>query len=140
MDIAGSTCGALLPTGNLIDTIDGVKVTCIDNGMAVVVLRPADLGRTGYEKPDELNADAPLKAKLEKIRLQAGQMMNLGDVAKKVVPKMSLIAAPRAGGTRFDFKFRLRYGLDAQTPASIVYDYYNPEQQVTVKPVRFGVR
>src|SRR5207244_238051 len=104
-DIAGSACGALLPTGNLIDIIDGVKVTCIDNGMAAVVLRAADLGKTGYETPAELNADATLKAKLEKIRLQAGLMMHLGNVAAKVVPKMSMIAAPCSGGLIHTGKF-----------------------------------
>lgn len=97
-DTAGSACGSLLPTGHRTDTIDGVRVTCIDNGMPVVLLRAADLGRTGYETPDQLNADAELKARLERIRLAAGPRMNLGDVAKKVVPKMALIAPPRAGG------------------------------------------
>ena len=97
-DTAGSACGELLPTGKLVDVVDGVRVTCIDNGMPVVLLRAADLGRTGHESPDALNADAELKARLESIRLQAGPMMKLGDVAKKVVPKMSLIAAPVADG------------------------------------------
>jgi 4-oxalomesaconate tautomerase len=99
LETAGSVCGKLLPTGRVVDTIDGVPVTCIDNGMPVVVIRAADLGRTGYESRDALNADAELKARLEAIRLQAGPAMNLGDVKKKVVPKMSLIAPPRAGGS-----------------------------------------
>jgi len=98
LDTAGSACGELLPTGHLRDTIDGVEVTCLDNGMPVVVLRAADLGVTGYESPAELNANAALKARLERIRLEAGPLMQLGDVTKKVVPKMSLIAPPRAGG------------------------------------------
>jgi 4-oxalomesaconate tautomerase len=98
LDVAGSNCGALLPTGNAIDTFEGVKVTCIDNGMPVVVLRAGDLGKTGYESPEELEADVELKRRVEAIRLVAGKAMNLGDVAKKTVPKMSLIAPPRAGG------------------------------------------
>lgn len=98
MDTAGSACGALLPTGNLIDLIDGVQLTCIDNGMPVVVLRAADLGRTGYESRDELNSDEELKGRLEHIRLQLGPKMNLGEVSGKVVPKMSLIAPAIAGG------------------------------------------
>ncbi|MEN9636093.1 MAG: hypothetical protein RL077_4497 [Verrucomicrobiota bacterium] len=97
-DTAGSACGELLPTGNLVDVIEGIRVTCIDNGMPVVLLRAADLGRTGYETPAQLNADAELKARLERIRLAVGPMMKLGDVAAKVVPKMSLIAPPIAGG------------------------------------------
>lgn len=97
-DTAGSSCGALLPTGNAVDVIDGVAVTCIDNGMPVVVLRAADVGATGLESRDELDADAVLKAKLESIRLKAGPLMNLGDVAAKSVPKMSLVSAPSNGG------------------------------------------
>jgi len=97
-DTAGSACGKLLPTGHLVDVIDGIRVTCIDNGMPVVLLRAADLARTGYERPEELNADAELKARLERIRLLAGPLMGLGEVGAKVVPKLSLIAAPTAGG------------------------------------------
>ncbi len=99
LDTAGSVCGKLLPTGRCIDTFDGVPVTCIDNGMPVVVIRASDVGRTGYESRDALNADAPLKARLESIRRQAGLAMNLGDVTKKVVPKVSLIALPQADGS-----------------------------------------
>ena len=98
LDIAGSVCGTLLPTGNRIDVVDGIEVTCVDNGMPVVCLRAADLDITGYETPEALDADETLKSRLESIRLQIGPKMNLGDVAKKVVPKMSLISAPRAGG------------------------------------------
>ena len=97
-DAAGSTCGALLPTGNAADAIDGVEVTCIDNGMPVVVLRAADMGISGYESRDDLEANAGLKERLESIRLQAGPLMNLGDVRDKSVPKMTLAAPPRAGG------------------------------------------
>ena len=97
-DTAGSFCGALLPTGNPIDVIDGVDCTLMDNGMPVVAMRAADLGRTGYETRDELNADEELKAHLEAIRLQAGHLMNLGDVTDNVVPKMFLLAPPKAGG------------------------------------------
>ncbi|MEQ8349637.1 MAG: 4-oxalomesaconate tautomerase [Sneathiellaceae bacterium] len=98
LDVAGSTCGALLPTGQVRDEIDGVAVTCIDNGMPVVVIRADALGRTGYESRDALNQDADLKARLEAIRLKAGPLMGLGDVTDKVVPKMSLLAPPRNGG------------------------------------------
>lgn len=97
-DIAGSSCGALLPSGRASDLIDGVAVTCIDNGMPVVLLRAADLGRSGYESREQLDADQQLKQRLESIRLQAGPLMNLGDVSQRSVPKMTLLAAPRAGG------------------------------------------
>jgi 4-oxalomesaconate tautomerase len=98
LETAGSVCGSLLPTGRLVDRFDGVDVTCIDNGMPVVVMAAEALGVTGYETRDELNANAALKQKIESIRLQAGPAMNLGDVAKKVVPKMCLVAHPNAGG------------------------------------------
>jgi 4-oxalomesaconate tautomerase len=98
LDIAGSVCKSLLPTGHVIDEIDGVPVTCIDNGMPVVVLAASAFGKTGYESRDQLNADSELKRRLEIVRLKAGQMMGLGDVAAKVVPKMTLVSAPRHGG------------------------------------------
>jgi 4-oxalomesaconate tautomerase len=98
LETAGSVCGSLLPTGQLVDIFDGVDVTCIDNGMPVVVMAAAALGVTGYETRDELNANLALKQRIEFIRLQAGRAMNLGDVAKQVVPKMCLVAEPRAGG------------------------------------------
>lgn len=97
-DTAGSSCGALLPTGNVVDEFDGVPVTCIDNGMPVVVLRARDLGVRGDESRADLDADAALKERLESIRLQAGPRMGLGDVRDKSVPKMTLVSAPANGG------------------------------------------
>ncbi|CDZ29719.1 4-oxalomesaconate tautomerase [Neorhizobium galegae] len=97
-DTAGSSCGALLPTGNSVDVIDGIACTLIDNGMPCVVMRGDVLGITGSESPKALEANQELRAKLEAIRLKAGPMMNLGDVTKKSVPKMTMVSAPRAGG------------------------------------------
>jgi 4-oxalomesaconate tautomerase len=97
-DIAGSSCGALLPTGRPVDRIGGIDVTLIDNGMPSVVLRAADVGITGYEDRATLDSDDALKARIEAIRLEAGPMMNLGDVTEKSVPKMMLVAAPVQGG------------------------------------------
>ena len=97
-DIAGASCGALLPTGNARDRINDVWVTCIDNGMPTVLIRASDLGVTGYESCGMLDADTVLKQRLEAIRLQAGPLMKLGDVAQRTVPKMVLIAPPVAGG------------------------------------------
>ncbi|WP_460450215.1 4-oxalomesaconate tautomerase [Alsobacter sp. SYSU BS001988] len=98
LDAAGSVCGALLPTGRAVDHVAGVDVTLIDNGMPVIVLAAASVGRTGRESRDELDRDAALKARLEEIRLAAGPLMNLGDVSRKVVPKIALVSPPRAGG------------------------------------------
>ena len=98
LDTAGSVCGALLPTGNIVDEVDGIQLTCIDNGMPVVAMRALDFGIEGSETIAELEANEDLKAKLENIRLQVGPMMNLGDVAGKTVPKMTLLSKPTSGG------------------------------------------
>ncbi len=97
-ETAGSSCGALLPSGNIVDVIDGVDVTMIDNGMPCVVMRAGDLGIAGDEAPSVLEADEALRKRLEAIRLKAGPMMNLGDVAEKSVPKMTMVSKARAGG------------------------------------------
>jgi 4-oxalomesaconate tautomerase len=97
-DTAGSSCGALLPSGNAVDIVNGVAVTLIDNGMPCVVMKAADVGITGYEDRDNLDANIELKAKIEAIRLAVGERMNLGDVTEKSVPKMMLVAPPKNGG------------------------------------------
>ncbi len=98
LDVAGAICGALLPTGNVIDVIDDIEVTCVDNGMPVIVVRAEDLGVSGYESPDELNANDALRQRIESLRLQAGPQMNLGDVSAKAVPKISLVSPALHGG------------------------------------------
>lgn len=121
-DVAGSSCGALLPTGNVVDQFDGVSVTCIDNGMPVVLLRAADLGKSGYETPAELEGDDALRNRVEAIRLEAGPVMNLGDVSDKTVPKMCLIAAPQAGGvvsTRTFIPHRVHQSIGVLGAASV---------------------
>jgi 4-oxalomesaconate tautomerase len=108
LDTAGSVCAGLLPTGNVKDTVrvegEGfaafeIEVTCIDNGMPLVMLRAADIGRTGYESVADLNADIALKTQLEALRLKVSLHMGLGDVKAKNYPKMTLIAAPQNGGS-----------------------------------------
>jgi 4-oxalomesaconate tautomerase len=96
-DTAGSSCGALLPTGNATDLINGTEVTLIDNGMPCVLLRAADMSISGTETPAELEANQTLRQKLESIRLAAGPLMNLGDVTDKSVPKMTLLSPPVNG-------------------------------------------
>ena len=99
LDVAGSSCGSLLPTGSPIDRIAGLELTCIDNGMPVVLMRAADLGKRGDESPEALESDAALKARIEELRLTVGPRMNLGDVARKTVPKMCLVSPARRAGT-----------------------------------------
>lgn len=98
-DIAGSSCGALFPTGHRTDAVLGTSVTCIDNGMPVVILDGADFGLDGTETPQDLEANAALCTRVEAIRLAVGPLMNLGDVAKKTVPKMTLVSPAAQGGT-----------------------------------------
>ena len=95
----GSTAGALLPTGHVTDVIAGVTVTCVDNGMPVVVVPAAEFGRSGYETVAELEADDDLRRGVRALQLAAGRAMGLGDVSAASVPKISLVAAPAAGGT-----------------------------------------
>ena len=97
-DLAGSACGALLPTGAVTNDYDGVTVTCVDNGMPVVVLRADDFGMNGVETPNELNANEDLKTRIESIRLQAGRDMGLDDVRAKAVPKMCLVSPAQHAG------------------------------------------
>ena len=97
-DTAGSSCGLLLPSGQAKDTINGVDVTMIDNGMPCVVLRAEDIGITGHETPAELEGKTELRQKLETLRLACGPLMNLGDVTKKTVPKMTMVSRAQNGG------------------------------------------
>ena len=96
---AGSATGSLLPTGRVRDLIDGVEVTCVDNGMPVVVARAADLGISGSESPGALASDDELTARVQSLRIAAGKLMGLGEVSSLSVPKTTLVSAPRDGGT-----------------------------------------
>jgi 2-methylaconitate cis-trans-isomerase PrpF len=98
LDVVGSKTGTMFATGNRIDVIDGVEVTCIDVAMPMMIARAADFGLTGHETVGELNDNKALFAKMEAIRLKAGALMGMGDVTKSVTPKIGLIAPPRGNG------------------------------------------
>ena len=98
LDTEGATCGALLPTGNALDVVDGIEMTCIDNGMPVVLLRATDFDISGYETKSELDDNTVLKQKIEDIRLKIGHKMGLGDVSAQSIPKMCLISPPQYPG------------------------------------------
>jgi len=98
LGVVGSKTGAMFPTGNRIDVIDGVEVTCIDVAMPMMIARAADFGVTGYETVEALNENKDLFARMEAIRLKAGEMMGMGDVTKSVTPKIGLIAPPKGNG------------------------------------------
>ena len=100
MGTVGTTCGALLPTGNARDIIDGVEVTLLDVAMPLMILRAADLGLRGDETREDIDGNADLLARIEAIRCKAGPMMGLGaDVSGSVTPKVGLVSAPVAGGS-----------------------------------------
>jgi 2-methylaconitate cis-trans-isomerase PrpF len=99
LDAAGAKTGRLLPTGNVLDWIGDVEVSCIDMAMPMVLLRAGDLGKTGHEHPAELDGDLAFLARLEAIRRKAGAAMGMGDVAERVIPKPVLLSSPRSGGT-----------------------------------------
>lgn len=144
LDVAGSSCGALLPTGNAVDRAGGVEVTCIDNGMPVVLIAAEDLGKTGYESPAELEADEALKQQLETLRLELGGLMNLGDVSAKTVPKMSLVAPARHGGviaTRTFIPHRVHEAIGVLGAASVATACLIPGsvgQRVSGRPAEWG--
>ncbi len=129
LEVAGSSCGALLPTGAAIDKVQGVELTCIDNGMPVVILNAADFGKTGLESPAELESDPELKRRIEAIRLEIGPRMNLGDVTKKTVPKMCLVSPAQHGGavaTRTFIPHRVHESIGVLGAASVAAACFLP--------------
>lgn len=98
LETAGSVCGSLFPTGQHAERVNGVEITCIDNGMPVILLRAADFGFTGHESCAEIEASSEALARVEAIRLEAGRRMGLGDISAAVIPKMCLVSEPANGG------------------------------------------
>jgi 4-oxalomesaconate tautomerase len=94
----GSLTGSLLPTGNVRDSIAGIDVTCVDNGMPVVLAAAESFGLTGTESVEELAADTRLLDAIDALRIKAGALMGLRDVATAPVPKTVLISPPTDGG------------------------------------------
>jgi len=96
LDAWGSVTGSLFPTGRRIDLIEGLQASCIDAAMPLVIVRARDLGLSGREVPEELDANRPLLERIEALRRAAGRAMGLGDVSASVVPK-PVIASPGDG-------------------------------------------
>ena len=139
LDAVGAMTGRLLPTGNIVDTIDGVRVSCVDMAMPIVVMSAHDFGKTGAETPEELEADRDMFARIAAIRLQAGRMMGLGDVSRSVIPKPVLVSEPRAGGSITSRYFTpltchrshaatgaLAVGVAAMLPGSVAHRFAAP--------------
>lgn len=118
----GLQAKAVLPTGRLRDELDGHDVTLVDNGMPVVLLRADEFGVDGDETPADLEARQDLRTSLESIRLQAGRLFGLGDVAGETVPKLVLMSAPREGGavaTRTFIPHRVHTSIGVLMAASV---------------------
>jgi len=98
MDAIGAKTGMMLPTGHATETIDGIEVSCLDVCMPMVLMRAADLGLEGTEGRKEIDSNTALLARIEAIRMQAGQRMGFGDVSDKVIPKVGLLSRPRGTG------------------------------------------
>ncbi len=98
LDVVGGLTGSLLPTGNCIDTIQGVQVSCMDVAMPVVLARGSEFGLTGHETAEELDANRDFFDRMEAVRLEAGELMGMGDVKESVTPKFAILSEPRQGG------------------------------------------
>lgn len=120
--VAGSSCGALYPTGNVVDEVAGIKVTLVDNGMPVVMIAAESLGLAGDEAIEELEKNQDLKDQVEAIRLKVGPMMNLGDVTEKTIPKMTIVSPAKNDGlinTRSFIPHRVHEAIGVLAAASV---------------------
>ena len=122
VDVAGSSCGALFPTGNTVDEIDGIPVTMVDNGMPVVMVSALSLGLQGDEAIEDIENNQALKDRIEDLRLKVGPLMNLGDVKDKTVPKMTIVSPAKKGGlinTRSLIPHRVHEAVGVLAAASV---------------------
>ena len=99
MDVVGGATGHMFPTGNRIDVIDGIEVSCLDVAMPMVIAKAESFGLTGTETAAELDDNRAFYDRMEPIRLKAGALMGLGDVRESVTPKFGLLASAQAGGS-----------------------------------------
>ncbi len=120
LEPAGAKTGALLPTGNPVDHIDGIDVSCVDLAVPMVIIRAEDLGHDASEAPDTLDSDAALNARLRKIWIAAGLKMGLKSksgepmteaelAASETIPKVCIIAPASADESTRGANLRVRY-------------------------------
>lgn len=89
---------SIFPTGRLIDEFAGLKVTCVNAGMPVVLVKARDLGIEGTETASALEGNDRIRRTMEKLRLEAGRAMGIGDVTSTTVPKISILSDAHHGG------------------------------------------
>lgn len=112
-DQVGGKTGKLLPTGQLKDTIQGVETTLMDAGMLMVLIKAKDLGLRGDEDAAFFEKSLDLMAKIEKIRLEAGIRMGLGDVKNSVLPKVGILSSPKNGTNNIQSRYLTPHTLHA---------------------------
>ncbi|RAI58128.1 2-methylaconitate cis-trans isomerase PrpF family protein [Roseicella frigidaeris] len=103
----GSQCAALLPTGRAVDVLEvpghgRLRASLVDAANPAVFLDARDLGLTGAESPEAIEADAALMALLDRIRRIAGVAMGLAATEAAVGlanPRVALVAGPLAART-----------------------------------------
>jgi 2-methylaconitate cis-trans-isomerase PrpF len=94
VDPGGARTGRLLPTGRAQDRVAGVTASLVDASNPVAFVRAADVGLTGTERPEAVDADRAVSARLEAIRVAAADLMGIGGSA--ATPKVAVVAAPAA--------------------------------------------
>jgi 2-methylaconitate cis-trans-isomerase PrpF len=103
----GSQCAALLPTGNAVDVLDipgfgPLRASLVDAANPAVFVDARDLGLTGAESPEAIEARPDLMALLDRIRRAGGVAMGLGATEAAVglaSPRVALVAGPLAART-----------------------------------------
>lgn len=98
LDPAGSKTGKLLPTGNVVDTIEGVTVSCVDAGNPCVFVCAEDVDANGAILPEEFDGNMSLRERLDKIRRLAGVKMGLARTTTEVpgsIPKICMVSKPK---------------------------------------------
>jgi len=108
-DPGGATTGTLLPTGNVVDTLDvpgygKFRASLVDAANAACFLNAADLGLTGTEMPDDLDRNAELLKKLGAIRIAASVAMGISRTpeqaaGKHTVPFVGFVSGPQDAPT-----------------------------------------
>jgi len=96
---AGGKTGKLFPTGNRMDTIQGLDASIVDAGNIMLLMRATDFGLTGKEDKTFFADNKELMAKIESIRQEAGRLAGMGDVSDIVLPKVGLLLKAQKGGT-----------------------------------------
>lgn len=105
----GAKTGRLLPTGSVVDLIDGYSVSCVDVAVPMVICDATELGKTTHESIAELDADPVFKQTLQRLWVAAGLRMGLRrrdgalmteeELARsETIPKICIVGAPQAGG------------------------------------------